>query len=154
GAVIGVGSPPDDVRILGGRYEKNYTPGAIADSNAINLVGTNISVVGVTFKDNLNINGGQEALSDGAPRSGGIGGIVADCDVIQTLTPGSENTMGIEVDGSEVLVIGNRVKNATGNGIEVTGDTTGVMVIANEVSSTAQNGIATILGGGSVGMRK
>jgi hypothetical protein len=139
-------------------FEKNcITLGPMSDSNAINCSKIYYHrITNNTFIDNININGGQVAVSDGGSGTISLFGIISDNTLIQTLRVpvggGTENTAGFEINCSDELVANNITVNPTSDGIRIEGDSKHIHVIGNHLSSINGNGINMIMSGGVFGI--
>lgn len=143
-----IGSPcPANVRVIGSYFSDNYKPSPIGDSTAINACTMNWVISGNTFVNNLNITGGQVALTDNLDGSTALNTVFSNNIIYQNATVVGENTFGLEIDGSSIVVTGNRIIGTTQAGINLEGLSQNVLVSGNEISSGG-NGIQTIQSGG------
>lgn len=146
---------PNGLRIRSCHFENMYNTvaGFPGDSTATNIVGTNISVIGCTFKNNHNVGGGQLALtSDGSTGLPDGNFIVTGNQVLHDVIVAGENTTAIEIEGRKAVVTGNICQSLNGDGVrfETSG---GDAVIADNVITCTNNGVNLIQTGG-LGPRK
>lgn len=151
GIGIGMGAigsaQPSDTRIVNNHFENNYnTVTQPNDSGAINGAGFGVTCTGNYCLNNYNVNGGAIAINGGNPQ--GQFNVIANNVVQQTSTFGSDQTAGIEVDGSNTVVNGNVMQGMTSDGIRLEGTSSGC-IVSNNVIQCAAIGINLINSGGT-----
>jgi hypothetical protein len=129
---VGIFNCANNLSVTNSRFENIHaTVSPIGDSTAMNVCGNGVSIIGNYFLNNYNVNGGQIAVSDFIDGSHDINAVIHGNILQQTGQFESDQTAGIEVDGSNVTVDGNTCLNTGRECIRLEGNSHGDVVSNN-----------------------